>query len=393
MAIDPSIIGNVMVPAAPQLPDVNAMMQTRTAGMENIYTLERQRQADALAMQDRAAAQVKEQEAAIIKALLPAYTYGIQTGDIAGAGNLVPPEMRGQLQPYIDALAGKSPQEVQAALIGSLSSSEMGQDALAAIQRAQTAQIQQGQLDVSRGRLALDTEQAGKPEAMTPYQEAQIALEREKFAAEQEAAARQAEAGGVDPKVKLKLDQAYPQASRALQSATTKIDQDIEDVENLLKDTEGLTAITGGVYGAYAPNISAAANRAQALLDKIKAGAGFTALQEMRDASPTGGALGNVSNTEGQKLEDSVATFSQRQSLRDFQNGLRQYLIDLKTAKENVQSTFDETYSYRGEAPSVDIIESASERRKRIREETMPQTSPALPPGVTVKKKTPTQED
>jgi hypothetical protein len=222
---------------------------------------------------------------------------------------------------------------------------------------------------------------------MTPYQEAQIALEREKFAAEQEAAARQAEAGGVDPKVKLKLDQAYPQASRALQSATTKIDQDIEDVENLLKDTEGLTAITGGVYGAYAPNISEAANRAQALLDKIKAGAGFTALQEMRDASPTGGALGNVSNTEGQKLEDSVATFAQRQSLRDFKNGLVQYLIDLKTAKENVQSTFDETYSYRGEAPSADIIESARERRERIREETMPQTSPALPPGVTVKKR------
>ena len=31
MAIDPSIIGNVMVPRAPQMPDVNAMMQTRTA--------------------------------------------------------------------------------------------------------------------------------------------------------------------------------------------------------------------------------------------------------------------------------------------------------------------------------------------------------------------------
>ena len=47
MAIDPSIIGNVMVPRAPQMPDVNAMMQTRTAGMENVYKIERQRQADA----------------------------------------------------------------------------------------------------------------------------------------------------------------------------------------------------------------------------------------------------------------------------------------------------------------------------------------------------------
>ena len=43
MAIDPSIIGNVMAPAATQLPDVNAMMQTRTAGLENVYKIEQQR--------------------------------------------------------------------------------------------------------------------------------------------------------------------------------------------------------------------------------------------------------------------------------------------------------------------------------------------------------------
>jgi len=148
MPIDPSIIGNVMVPQAVQMPDVNAMMQTQTQGMENIYQIERQRGADAAAAQ-------KEQEDAAFKALLPAYTYGIQTGDIAGAGNLVPPEMRPQLQQYIDALTGKSPQEVQAALIGSLSSSPMGQEALSAIQRGQTLGVQQGQLDVSRQDLAL----------------------------------------------------------------------------------------------------------------------------------------------------------------------------------------------------------------------------------------------
>lgn len=100
MAIDPSIIGNVMVPAAPQLPDINAMMQTRTAGMENIYKLERQRQADALAMQDRAAKQQAEaaqmQEAEAMRALLPAYTYGIQTGDIAGGAQSCPAKHAGE---------------------------------------------------------------------------------------------------------------------------------------------------------------------------------------------------------------------------------------------------------------------------------------------------------
>jgi hypothetical protein len=162
MALDPSIAlsGNQM--AAPRLPDVNAMMQTRTAGMENMYNIEQQRAAQAQAEQKEQAA---AQEAATIKALLPAYTYGIQTGDMAGAGNLVPPEMRPQLQPYIDALTGKSPEEVKSALIGSLSSSPSGQEALAAIQRAETIGVQRGQLGVSQQRLAMDAAAAEREAA------------------------------------------------------------------------------------------------------------------------------------------------------------------------------------------------------------------------------------
>ena len=159
MPIDPSIIANSMSTMASNMPDVNALMQQQMTGMQNINILERQRRADALELEDRALAAeeraAKKQEAATIKALLPAYTYGIQTGDIAGAGSLVPPEMRGQLQPFIDALTGQSPEQVRAALIGSLASSPEGEAALGAIQRAQTAEIQLGQLDVSREDLAL----------------------------------------------------------------------------------------------------------------------------------------------------------------------------------------------------------------------------------------------
>jgi hypothetical protein len=99
--------------------------------------------------------------------LLPAYTYGIQTGDIAGAGNLVPPELRPQIQQYIDALAGRSPQEVQAALIGSLSSSPMGQEALSAIQRGQTFGVQQGQLTLAQQKFAAEQAAAGQPKRRT----------------------------------------------------------------------------------------------------------------------------------------------------------------------------------------------------------------------------------
>ncbi len=379
MPLDPSIVSNAF--ANISTPDVNALMQQRVRGAENIYQIETARQAQAAEAEKEAA---KAQEDATIKALLPAYTYGIQTGDMAGALNLVPPEMQESLTPYIDALTGKSPQEVQAALIGSLSSSPAGQEALAAIQRGQTFSVQSRQQDLAEKKYAAELAAAGQPEPMSAYEEAQIGFrERETALKEQEAAAKAAMPEGMDPKTKAKFDQAYPQAIRNLQSSTTELDKDIADVQALIDDEEGLNAITG-VYGANTPNISAAARRAQATYDKIRAGAGFSALQAMRDASPTGGALGNVSNQEGAKLEQSVAAFAQAQDADDLRKVLRQYLIDLKMAQENVRAAFDETYSYRGETPSSDIVTQTRERRSQMERDA---GKTQLPPGVTVKKR------
>lgn len=148
MAIDPSIIGNVMVPRAPQMPDVNAMMQTRTADMENVYKIERQRAEDA-----KAAQQAQADEA--VKALIPAYAYAFDNpSDLAGALDIAPPELRGSLEPYVAQLQGKPPEQVRAALIGSLASSEVGRAFLETQGRMQTAEIQRGQLDVARQREA-----------------------------------------------------------------------------------------------------------------------------------------------------------------------------------------------------------------------------------------------
>jgi hypothetical protein len=217
MPLDPSIIGSYN--PGPGV-NVNALMQQQMQGMENINALERQRQADALAMEDRAVLQQERaaaaEEAAVIEALLPAYTYGIETGDMTGALNLVPPEMQDGLLPYVQALEGKNPEEVRSALIGSLSASKAGQEALAAIQRAETAGIQRGQLDVSRQRLALDAAAANQPEAMTPYQEAQIALEREKLAQQPKPTAEEAKKRLADEKRVKDLDLAIAEVETVM---------------------------------------------------------------------------------------------------------------------------------------------------------------------------------
>jgi len=156
MPLDPSIVSNAFANAANNMPDVNAFMQQRAQGAENIYKIERQRQADALVMEDRAAEQAKAQEDAAVKALLPAYSYVLETGDLAGGLELAPPQYRDSLTPHIKALEGKPLGEIQAALTGSLVTSEVGRAFLENRSRAATLGVQQGQLDVSRGNLALE---------------------------------------------------------------------------------------------------------------------------------------------------------------------------------------------------------------------------------------------
>ena len=183
MAIDPSIIGNVMVPAAPQLPDVNAMMQTRTAGMENIYKIERQREADALAAQER-------EMDAVSKALAPAIASAFSDPTDEGldaALNMVPPAYREAAQAQIEQLRAVPDLDRRKDLIrAGLAQDDYGRAILAQLEptanmrlQAETA-AQRAALDARR--LQLEEQKLAAGEQMTPYQQAQIDLEKQKLA-------------------------------------------------------------------------------------------------------------------------------------------------------------------------------------------------------------------
>lgn len=374
MPIDPNIIGNVMIPQAPNLPDVNAMMQTQQRGMESTIQMERQREADALSAQDR------ETDAAA-KALAPAIASAFSDPSDEGldiALSMVPAQYQAVAMAQIDQLRAVPDLNRRKDIIrAGLAQDDYGRAILAQLEPTANMRLQ---ADTAAQAQALRMRELQLQERQFAEKAAQTAPISVQQPPDETAPPP------MDPKVKLKLDQAYPQAARALQTSITNLDSDISDVQKLLLDEVGLRAITG-YLNANTPAIFEDATRAQALLDKIMSGAGFSALQAMRDASPTGGALGNVSNQEGSKLEKSVAAFSQAQSFDDFREALRQYLIDLKIAQENVQAAFDETYSYRGGAPSAGIVTETQARRERVEQETqLPQTRRSLPPGVTVKR-------
>jgi hypothetical protein len=167
---------------------------------------------------------------------------------------------------------------------------------------------------------------------------------------------------GLTPKERQKREASFPQATSSVKSFEYKTDQFIKELIKL-RDDPGLDQITGPVYGRT-PSVSREGSRAQAAYNKIFAKGGFQALQDLREASKNGGALGNVSNQEGERLERSVVGGLDRtQNKKDVQNGIDDLIADLKVSKERVRAAFDDTYQYKqgGAAapttkPSLDSI-------------------------------------
>ena len=169
---------------------------------------------------------------------------------------------------------------------------------------------------------------------------------------------------GLAPKEIQKREAAFPAATSAVNGFKEKSDNFIKDLI-ALRDDVGLDQITGPIYGRIG-SVSREGSRAQALYDKIVAKGGFQALQDLRDASKTGGALGNVSNIEGNQLKASFAAIDRRQAAPDVQAAINQAIADIEGARTRTREAYDSTYSYKSAAgqeapagagrPSLDSI-------------------------------------
>lgn len=85
----------------------------------------------------------------------------------------------------------------------------------------------------------------------------------------------------------------------------------------------------------------------EALLETVGSNTAFDRLQKMREQSPTGGALGAVSEIELKLLKSSIASLSQRQSPEQFERNL-QKVIDSYTRVAGKLSAADQYYRETG---------------------------------------------
>lgn len=150
------------------------------------------------------------------------------------------------------------------------------------------------------------------------------------------------------PKEIQKREAALPQATSSVKGFESKADKFIADL-TALRDDAGLENITGAIYGRTG-SVTREGSRAQALYDKVIAKGGFQALQDLRDASKTGGALGNVSNQEGKQLTASFAAIDRRQSAEDVRAAINQAIADIEGSKTRMREAYDSTYSYKSGA-------------------------------------------
>jgi hypothetical protein len=152
------------------------------------------------------------------------------------------------------------------------------------------------------------------------------------------------------PKEIQKREAAFPAATSSVKNFEVKSDIFLRDLK-ALRDHPGLGQITGPIFGRTG-SVSKEGSAAQALYDKVMAKGGFQALQDMRDASKTGGALGNVSNQEGKQLQASFAAIDRRQAAEDVQDAIDQSIADIEGSKVRMREAYDDTYSYKSKAPS-----------------------------------------
>jgi len=147
------------------------------------------------------------------------------------------------------------------------------------------------------------------------------------------------------PKEIQKREALFPKAKQAVQTVEASMDTLDKDLTTLANHP-GLNGITGVIYGRT-PSVTPAAREAQALYDKIVARGGFSELQAMRAASPTGGALGNVSNQEGQQLKQAFAEIGREQATDSVRRALLRAAETARQTKQRAREAYEDTYSYR----------------------------------------------
>jgi hypothetical protein len=132
-------------------------------------------------------------------------------------------------------------------------------------------------------------------------------------------------------------------AKAALTTTEATIDDTIKEAE-AVQNSGALGGVTGmGGMLSSIPGTDWADTKAR--LTTLMARSAFGTLQEMRNNSPTGGALGSVSERELDLLQNAATALSTAQSPEALKQSLGRYIQVLKGSKSRLRTAYSETFS------------------------------------------------
>ncbi len=181
---------------------------------------------------------------------------------------------------------------------------------------------------------------------MTEYQKEKLRLEQGRLdVSRKEQERKQSTMVDLPPRVRQAREAAFPKATLAVKDFNSKADNLVKDLKTL-RDSGGLGGMTGLVFGRT-PNARPESRKAKALFDKIIARGSFQELANMRASSPTGGALGQVSDFENKKLERVFGGLDTTMDTKDFREAIDQVIDEIKSSQARTQEAYDMDYEYR----------------------------------------------
>lgn len=218
---------------------------------------------------------------------------------------------------------------------------------------AKKFEIQTRQLDVNERRAA-----AAEAAAQAALQQAAAAQARADAALNAPTPEEREEQKG-----RGKLNLSFPKESAALELGTHGLQSQINTIDKLLSEKEGLSGITG-VQGAIYQNLpdplkamSGPRAKAFSLYTQISNRSILDELAKMRMESPTGGALGQVTEREEEMLRRAASAMDLAKNTEDFVKAAEAYKDNLEFVKKNMQRRFFDSYAYKPETELKTVTE------------------------------------
>lgn len=166
----------------------------------------------------------------------------------------------------------------------------------------------------------------GPAPKVDPYKARDQQLQEERFGMDQSKNARDAQLDAVRlENEQLKLQQTQAELAKKAQSSNDSVQAraELQAVIDAAQKAKGLSKDGWFATGFGADSArgygGTTANDVAGLLDVIGSNAAFDRLQKMRNESPTGGALGSITERELALLQSTVASLNQSQSDSQFQ--------------------------------------------------------------------------